>query len=373
MLDLPGSSEEVRRKAAELYVQLLAELKPLQLTRKLGERCEQSGFECQRTNAGRPQAARATWQKGEGSLEAPTALLSRLQKPTPTIGPQGPLTPEGPTTAEVSAQSLGKHTASASIPVETQRREQGREFMDLITAQAAPVQYRPVPLGAAAALPGAPKMGNRSPASVCYPPEVRPPSLEASERYKMMNGQAFNPYVPELVGDREQCAHLLKRFNFLGPLDPVERMNAFAAVVGWAPICSGSGPLSSQTRPRRSIGPGSIVDIPFHCDYGYNVRIGENVIINRDCQFLDACLIEIHDNVVVGPGALFNCMAYSLTPMSDRGRRAMGRDIVIERDVLIGAQATVLSGVRVGQGSIIEAGSVVFRVSFPFPPTPRSG
>lgn len=45
---------------------------------------------------------------------------------------------------------------------------------------------------------------------------------------------------------------------------------------------------------------------PFHCDYGKNIEVGENVFINLNCTFFDLSTIRLENNVWVGP----NCCGW---------------------------------------------------------------
>lgn len=50
-----------------------------------------------------------------------------------------------------------------------------------------------------------------------------------------------------------------------------------------------------------ALGDASVVLPPFHCDSGYNIRIGERVFVNFGCTLLDVAAITIGDRTKVGP------------------------------------------------------------------------
>lgn len=60
----------------------------------------------------------------------------------------------------------------------------------------------------------------------------------------------------------------------------------------------------TDSRPRDCVGGvlgGNVnVTTPFHCDYGYNLSIGDNVNIGPHCVLLDAARIMIGKNTKVG-------------------------------------------------------------------------
>ncbi|MCL2031874.1 MAG: sugar O-acetyltransferase [Methanomassiliicoccaceae archaeon] len=98
---------------------------------------------------------------------------------------------------------------------------------------------------------------------------------------------------------------------------------------------------------------------PFHCDQGFNIKLGKNVLINYDCIFLDTGEISIGDNVLIGPGSKLVTAKHSLEAEKRRDWAVSCSPIRIEEDVWMGAGVVVLPGVTVGARSVIGAGSVV--------------
>ncbi|MEA3239913.1 MAG: hypothetical protein U9Q94_09110 [Candidatus Bipolaricaulota bacterium] len=50
-----------------------------------------------------------------------------------------------------------------------------------------------------------------------------------------------------------------------------------------------------------SAGDSIWIEPPFHCDYGANIALGNNVYFNFNCVILDPALVIIGDNVMFGP------------------------------------------------------------------------
>ena len=48
-----------------------------------------------------------------------------------------------------------------------------------------------------------------------------------------------------------------------------------------------------------SIGENVAIDTPFHCDYGKNIFLGNDVIINMNCTFVDNKPIRIGNRVLI--------------------------------------------------------------------------
>ena len=98
---------------------------------------------------------------------------------------------------------------------------------------------------------------------------------------------------------------------------------------------------------------------PFHTNFGRSIRLGKNVFINHACSFLDIGGITIEDDVQIGPRVNLTSENHPLDP-TDR-KTVILQPIVIKRNAWIGAGATILPGVTVGENSIVAAGAVVSR------------
>jgi len=101
----------------------------------------------------------------------------------------------------------------------------------------------------------------------------------------------------------------------------------------------------------------STVFTPFHTNFGRFIHIGKNVFINHSCSFLDMGGIIIEDHVLLGPKVNLITENHPTDP-ADR-RALICRPIVIKRNAWIGAAATILPGVTVGENAIVAAGAVV--------------
>src|SRR3546814_1171130 len=51
-----------------------------------------------------------------------------------------------------------------------------------------------------------------------------------------------------------------------------------------------------------AVGAGVDVRPPFHCDYGFNIRLGDGVFLNFNCVILDVCEVTIGDRTQIAPG-----------------------------------------------------------------------
>lgn len=96
---------------------------------------------------------------------------------------------------------------------------------------------------------------------------------------------------------------------------------------------------------------------PFQINYGKNTQIGKNVFINFDCTLLDLGGIVIEDNVMLAPKVSLLSEGHLLSP-NDRQTLTTGK-IHLKKNAWIGANATILQGVTIGENSVVAAGSVV--------------
>ncbi len=99
---------------------------------------------------------------------------------------------------------------------------------------------------------------------------------------------------------------------------------------------------------------------PLWSDHGRALRLGERVFVNHGCTINDLGGIVIGDDVMVGPNVQLLSAGHPVDPAERRAGVVVAR-IEIGRGVWIGAGATVLQGVRVGEDSVVAAGAVVTR------------
>ena len=110
-----------------------------------------------------------------------------------------------------------------------------------------------------------------------------------------------------------------------------------------------------------AVGDGAIVRPPFHCDYGFNIRLGRNVFLNFNCILLDVIEIAIGDGAQIGPGVQILTADHPRDPAERRAGIEFGRPIRIGAHVWIGGGAIILPGVTIADDAIIGAGAVVTR------------
>jgi maltose O-acetyltransferase len=163
----------------------------------------------------------------------------------------------------------------------------------------------------------------------------------AREWNKMVAGELYDPFDPELITARERARDICQAINATRETERDERRTLISALLG---ACEDD----------------VWIQPPFFCDYGANIALGRHVFLNFNCVVLDVCPVTIGDFTLIGPGAQI------LTPMHPldaglRRQKEFGKAVAIGSDVWIGAAAIILPGVTIGDRAVIGAGSVVTR------------
>lgn len=116
----------------------------------------------------------------------------------------------------------------------------------------------------------------------------------------------------------------------------------------------------------KNISIGNNVSIGLGCIFESNegvIEIGNNTSFNSNVTLgSDFGVIHIGSDVIVGMNTVMRAANHRFDqaasiPIRKQGHE--GGEIKIEDDVWIGANVTILSGVRVGSHSVVGAGSVV--------------
>lgn len=172
-----------------------------------------------------------------------------------------------------------------------------------------------------------------------------------NEYQKYLSGEYSNQ-IDRVVADMiAQNKRLLVKFNSTDISSSAERTALMQQMFG-------------------AVGENVHIDVDFHSECGKHIFIGNNVVINMNCTFLDDNYIKIGNNVLIAP----NVQLYTAThPINQNERLVKNWDkasgnlffntkalpITIEDNVWIGGGAIILPGITIGQNSVIGAGSVV--------------
>jgi maltose O-acetyltransferase len=164
----------------------------------------------------------------------------------------------------------------------------------------------------------------------------------SGELDKMLAGQPYDASTPEIQAEQAAAKVWMVRFNDALASPPSERRQLLEARLGF-------------------VGDGVVVRPPFHCDYGFNIRLGAGVFINFNCVILDVVEVSIGEKTQIGPNVQLLAADHPRDAASRESGLEFGRPVRIGRNVWIGGGAIVLPGVTIGDNAVIGAGSVVTR------------
>ena len=103
---------------------------------------------------------------------------------------------------------------------------------------------------------------------------------------------------------------------------------------------------------------GLCVVLPFYAEFGY-IEAGEGCFIGNNCTFIDGGGIFLGNNVMIAPKVVLATATHPIDAELRTTYLTKCSPIIIEDNVWIGANSTILGGVNIGANSIIGAGSVV--------------
>lgn len=156
--------------------------------------------------------------------------------------------------------------------------------------------------------------------------------------------QAGLPYLCDaaMLEEQSACRKKLAQFNACPFEDKTQMEQLIRSIFG-------------------QVGNNPWINAPFRCDYGYNIRIGDNFICNYNCVMLDVAPIIIGNNVQIAPNVTISAAGHPVHPETRATQYEYGIPIRIGDDVWIGAGVIINPGVSIGDGAVIGSGSVVTR------------
>ncbi len=162
-----------------------------------------------------------------------------------------------------------------------------------------------------------------------------------TEKEKMLAGELYDAnYNKELEEERIKAKELCYEYNQLKPSNQEERKKILKTLLG-------------KTKEN------FLIEQPFMCDYGYNIQIGENFYANHNLIILDANQVKFGDNVFIAPNCGFYTAGHPLKAEQRNKGLEYAKPIEVGNNVWIGGNVIVLPGVKIGENSVIGAGSVV--------------
>src|SRR3954464_11220930 len=165
---------------------------------------------------------------------------------------------------------------------------------------------------------------------------------DSESKQRMLRGEEYQATDDQLTGERERCSVLCERINALSASREAERLALFRELLG-------------------GIGDDTLIQPPFRCDYGYNVKIGRRSFINYGGIILDVASVTIGDEVLIATNVQILTATHPLDATRRRAWWEYAKPISIGDGVWIGGGALILPGVSIGENAVVGAGAVVTR------------
>ncbi|MTK09498.1 MAG: sugar O-acetyltransferase [Hungatella sp.] len=163
-----------------------------------------------------------------------------------------------------------------------------------------------------------------------------------NQRERMLAGLPYKAWLDGLDEDRFACKQKIYDFNNLSP-----NLNESATLM-LKDILGKTGENICIEAP-----------FPFHCDYGWNIEVGENFFANYNLTILDVAKVTIGKNVQMAPNVSIYTAGHPIHPDTRNTGYEYGIPITIGDNVWIGGNVVILPGVKIGDNVVIGAGSVV--------------
>jgi len=158
----------------------------------------------------------------------------------------------------------------------------------------------------------------------------------------MLAGLPYKAWLDGLSEERMENKKRIYQYNLLSPDAVEEQEQLIKKILG-------------------KTGKYVHIEAPFHCDYGYNIEVGENFFANYNLTVLDVGLVRIGNNAQIAPNVSIYTAGHPVHPDSRNSGYEYGIAITIGDNVWIGGNAVIMPGVTIGDNVVIGAGSIVTR------------
>ena len=159
----------------------------------------------------------------------------------------------------------------------------------------------------------------------------------------MLTGQIYSAVDGDLLKELGEVHEMIHRYNALAPSLRQERLSILKGLLG-------------------AIGDEEIIiNPPFYCDYGKQIRVRKHFFANFHFTVLDEAPVTIGDDCFIGPNVSIYTACHSTDPIERNSRREWAEPVTIGNNVWIGGSVTILPGVTIGDNVTFGAGAVVTR------------
>ncbi|MBE6856741.1 MAG: sugar O-acetyltransferase [Ruminococcus sp.] len=163
-----------------------------------------------------------------------------------------------------------------------------------------------------------------------------------TEKEKMLAGELYFSGDKELVDERVKAKKLCADYNSTVYNDYMKRDRVLTKLLGGK-------------------GENTVIEYNFFCDYGYNIKVGDNFYSNHNCVIIDCAPVTFGNNVFIGPNCGFYTAGHPLGATARNSGLEYAEPITVGNDVWIGGNVCVMPGVKIGDNVVIGGGSVVVK------------
>ena len=164
-----------------------------------------------------------------------------------------------------------------------------------------------------------------------------------TEKEKMLSRMVYSAIDDQLLKELNEVKEIIHEYNALKPSQTLRRFQILKDLLGHV--------ADDEI----------IVNQPFYCDYGKQIRVGKRFFANFNLTILDEASVTIGDDCFIGPNVSIYTACHSTDPLERNTRREWAEPVTIGDNVWIGGSVTILPGVTIGSNVTIGAGSVVTR------------
>ena len=118
-----------------------------------------------------------------------------------------------------------------------------------------------------------------------------------TQKERMLAGLPYKAWLDGLSEERMACRRKLHAFNLLPPDEEEQAQRLLLELLG-------------------KTGRDPWINAPFHCDYGWNIEVGDNFFANYNLTIMDVGKVTIGSNVQFAPNVSIYTAGHPLPPDS---------------------------------------------------------
>lgn len=164
--------------------------------------------------------------------------------------------------------------------------------------------------------------------------------MTLSMRERIKKGMLFTDLTEGLPEERLRGKALMYDYNLTRPGEERKRRELIKNILG-------------------RVGENAWIEPPFYFSYGKNINIGDNFYANFNLTIVDDHTVTIGNNVMIAPNVTISVTGHPVHYTLRANGEMFSFPVVIGDNVWIGSHAVINPGVKIGDNSVIGAGSVV--------------